>query len=345
MPRDGSGNFNRLNNWAADAAAGPPDSIISSAKFDNENNDFAAGLTQSIATDGQSTITANIPFSGNRPTNIGDPVGPQDAASKNYVDTTRQPVDATLTSLAATATMADTFPYTTGVDTYAEAPISAQGRNILAQVTPTSQRTEIGLPDGVQGEIRYFTTGASPALLPVGTAGEVLTTQGPGADPVWAPAIRPGTVFMTAGPTVPAGWLLCDGSAVSRTTYAALFGEIGTTWGAGDGTTTFNLPPGGVFPMAAGTGTHAGATARNVGDSGGAETHKLTAAQSGLPQHNVSHPRRADAQAGGQDNNRISLANTNGQAGTFTVTVAAQGAAEAHPIMNPFATFNFIIKT
>ncbi len=38
------------------------------------------------------------------------------------------------------------------------------------------------------------------------------------------------------------GWLVCDGAAVSRTTYARLFGVIGTTWGAGDGTTTFNLP-------------------------------------------------------------------------------------------------------
>lgn len=44
--------------------------------------------------------------------------------------------------------------------------------------------------------------------------------------------------------TVPDGWLECDGSAVSRTTYAELFAEIGTTYGAGDGSTTFNLPNG-----------------------------------------------------------------------------------------------------
>ena len=47
---------------------------------------------------------------------------------------------------------------------------------------------------------------------------------------------------MFAGNTIPAGWLLCDGSAVSRTDYAKLFSAIGTTWGAGDGSTTFNLP-------------------------------------------------------------------------------------------------------
>jgi len=42
--------------------------------------------------------------------------------------------------------------------------------------------------------------------------------------------------------TAPAGWLFQDGSAISRTTYAALFAIIGTTWGVGDGSTTFNLP-------------------------------------------------------------------------------------------------------
>lgn len=51
-----------------------------------------------------------------------------------------------------------------------------------------------------------------------------------------------GSVTAFAGNTVPEGWLLCDGSNVSRTTYAALFAVIGTTYGAGDGSTTFGLP-------------------------------------------------------------------------------------------------------
>ena len=51
-----------------------------------------------------------------------------------------------------------------------------------------------------------------------------------------------GCVQAFAGSTTPQGWLLCDGSAVSRTTYAALFAVIGTTYGAGNGSTTFNLP-------------------------------------------------------------------------------------------------------
>jgi microcystin-dependent protein len=65
-----------------------------------------------------------------------------------------------------------------------------------------------------------------------------------------------------AGTTAPAGWLACDGSAVSRTTYAALFSAIGTTWGAGDGSTTFNLPDRrGTF--ARGAGSHGTETMAN----------------------------------------------------------------------------------
>jgi microcystin-dependent protein len=51
-----------------------------------------------------------------------------------------------------------------------------------------------------------------------------------------------GAIMPFAMSTAPSGWLLADGSAVSRATYAGLFSAIGTTWGAGDGSTTFNLP-------------------------------------------------------------------------------------------------------
>lgn len=55
-------------------------------------------------------------------------------------------------------------------------------------------------------------------------------------------SIDAGFVMSFAGSTVPAGWLVCDGSAISRTNYADLFAAIGTTYGSGDGSTTFNLP-------------------------------------------------------------------------------------------------------
>jgi microcystin-dependent protein len=54
--------------------------------------------------------------------------------------------------------------------------------------------------------------------------------------------VPPGNISASASTSVPAGWLLCDGSAVSRTNYARLFSAVGTNWGIGNGTTTFNLP-------------------------------------------------------------------------------------------------------
>ena len=58
-----------------------------------------------------------------------------------------------------------------------------------------------------------------------------------------------GAVMAFAGSSAPEGWLVCDGSAISRTTYADLFAVIGTTYGDGDGNTTFNLPPTNVIPL------------------------------------------------------------------------------------------------
>ncbi len=71
----------------------------------------------------------------------------------------------------------------------------------------------------------------------------VKTINGVGADSAGNVDIIPvGALIEWTADTTPDGWLLCDGSAVSRTLYAKLFSVIGTTWGTGDGSTTFNLP-------------------------------------------------------------------------------------------------------
>ena len=88
-----------------------------------------------------------------------------------------------------------------------------------------------------------------------------------------------GMIQMYAGTTAPKGWLLCNGTNVSRTTYAELFDVIGTTYGAGDGSTTFTIPDlRDRFPVGAGT-TYA------LNDKGGANSVTLTKEQSGLPAH------------------------------------------------------------
>lgn len=80
-----------------------------------------------------------------------------------------------------------------------------------------------------------------------------------------------------AGSTAPQGWLLCDGSAVSRSTYSDLFTAIGTTYGAGDGSTTFNVPDLAGRVVLGVSNDHA------LGTSGGEANHTLTEQE--LPAH------------------------------------------------------------
>ncbi len=168
-----------------------------------------------------------------------------------------------------------------------------------------------------------------------------------------------GEVKMHAGAAAPTGWLMCDGNAVSRTTYSDLFNTIGTAFGAGDGATTFNVPD---FrsrsPIGAGQG--AGLTNRPLGDSGGEEAHLLTSAESGTTAHahaitdnghahnivgNVGNPGAVNGLSGSSD--------TGGsyggvvQASVAGITVddsAAADAASAHNTMPPFLAVNFVIR-
>src|SRR5688572_32144981 len=83
MPFDGSGNFNRVMNWIADATAGIK---IKSDRHDQEDDNFASGLSNTLTKDGQSQPTANIPMNGKRIVNMAAPVNPTDALTKGYAD-------------------------------------------------------------------------------------------------------------------------------------------------------------------------------------------------------------------------------------------------------------------
>ncbi|MCK9250023.1 MAG: tail fiber protein [Solirubrobacteraceae bacterium] len=104
-----------------------------------------------------------------------------------------------------------------------------------------------------------------------------------------------GTVNDFAGTSVPAGWLLCNGQAVARATYSALFTLIGTTYGPGDGSTTFNVPDlRGRATVGAGQGP--GLTNRPLGTQFGAEAHQLQTGE--LPPHNHSGTTAGDGAHG-----------------------------------------------
>jgi microcystin-dependent protein len=111
---------------------------------------------------------------------------------------------------------------------------------------------------------------------------------------VYSPA---GMVSQFAGATAPTGWLLCDGTAVSRTTYAGLFAAIGTNYGTGDGSTTFNLPNlKGRIPV----GLDSAQTEFNTLNApGGVKSTSLTVSH--IPQHNhsIDHDHAAFTASGG----------------------------------------------
>lgn len=154
-----------------------------------------------------------------------------------------------------------------------------------------------------------------------------------------------GVVLPFAGSSAPTGWLLCFGQAVSRSTYADLFTAIGTSYGAGDGSTTFALPDlrgrvaGGKDNMggtAASRLTTAGSgvNGTSLGASGGGQTHTLTTDQ--LPPHNHTGVLTGGGAGGGSFGV--------GDNGSFGST-STEGAGAAHPNVQPTIILNYIIKT
>lgn len=174
----------------------------------------------------------------------------------------------------------------------------------------------------------------------------------------------PGSVKAYAGAAAPTGYLLCDGAAVSRTTYARLFAAVGVVFGAGDGVTTFNLPDlRGRAPIGAGAG--AGLTARALAAQVGEESVTLTAGQSGLPAHShgVFDPQHAHGTTDGKSFQTAQNSNTGPNAGASpygaqniigATAVASTGitvqnsvaasAASAHTNMQPSIALNWIVR-
>lgn len=148
-------------------------------------------------------------------------------------------------------------------------------------------------------------------------------------------AVATGTIIDHAGGATPSGYLLCDGSAVSRATYAALFAQIGVIWGAGDSVTTFNVPSLS-RRVTVGSGGAGSVTLGNaVGNVGGEETHTLTIAE--MPSH--THNDVGYSPSGAPGNGYVAGASQNG-----TVT-SATGGGGAHNNIQPSAVVVKLIKT
>lgn len=153
-----------------------------------------------------------------------------------------------------------------------------------------------------------------------------------------------GAIAIYAGASAPTGWLLCDGSAVSRTTYADLFALIGTTYGVGNGSSTFNVPDLrgrfllGKDNMGGTSANRVNATeADNLGQGSGAETHTLITNE--LPTTNAGV---RYITAGGGVNAAVDR-RTDASTYAYDPNLMAAG-GQAHNNMPPYLTLNFIIK-
>ena len=210
-----------------------------------------------------------------------------------------------------------------------------------------------GISTYTVGDIIYASTTTAFTKLAASTSGYLLQTNGAGTAPTWAAppvaaGVPSGSVIPFAGSSAPTGYLLCFGQAVSRTTYSDLFAVTSTTYGIGDGTTTFNLPDlrgrlaAGVDNMG-GTAANritsggSGITGTTLGAAGGAETVALSTAQLASHTHTI----------GGNDSTAGSPLRPSFVGGSLSDSLATSsaGSGTAHNNTQPTMMLNYIIKT
>jgi microcystin-dependent protein len=195
--------------------------------------------------------------------------------------------------------------------------------------------------DGAEDAALAFETIVAGALT------RVVTINGSGIEVNGSQVTPVGAVLPFAGDVAPTGWLLCYGQPVSRTTYAALFDVVGTTYGIGDGSTTFNLPDlrgrvaAGKDDMGgSGAGRltdvlSGGVDGETLGAAGGEQGHVLTVAE--LAAH--AHTERAPVVSGSFESGV-----TPRQIGADTLT-GLTGDDAAHNTVQPTIILNYIIRT
>jgi len=225
---------------------------------------------------------------------------------------------------SATFTGAATFTSAVAIN----APLSVTGAAVFTSTVNISKSLVVAATvESTLGGVKF----------PDGTLQSTAATSASG--------IPAGSVFDYAGTAAPSGYLLCFGQAVSRSTYSDLFTAIGTTFGSGDGSTTFNLPDlrgrvaAGKDDMGGSaanriTSGGSGITGTTLGASGGTQTHTLTTAE--MPSHTHTIPTFSGCGA---------TAGVGSGGPGSTINSGSTGGGGAHQNTQPTLILNKIIKT
>jgi len=255
------------------------------------------------------------------------------------------------------------------------------GSNVYSPPTGTTAVSGDTISSSAYNSFIQDLTADLNAARPISAGGTGATTAATAREAIGAAAsddrllpFAAGVILPFAGVGAPTGWLLCYGQAVSRITYAALFSALGTAWGAGDGSTTFNLPDllgrvlagkddmGGTSANRL-TNQTGGLDGDTLGSTGGSETHALTSAELAAHTHgagtyaadsNGAHTHMTgEGVLGGSGTGTAMRSNDNtvvsSESGAHTHTIsgssASAGSGSAHNNVQPTAVVNFIIKT
>jgi microcystin-dependent protein len=237
----------------------------------------------------------------------------------NYVDGVTSSIQTQIDAKLATATASSTYETITNV-------------NLKADI---ASPTFTGVPSAPTANSTTNTT-------------QVATTAF-----VQTVALPSGSLMMWPAAAAPTGWLLCNGSAVSRTAYAALFAIIGTTYGIGDGSTTFNLPNYTNRVPVGAAGLYAlGVTGGSKDATVVSHTHTASTAINETPHsHNFTRYNLTNINTGGFGSDSVRAGSqtdtTSSQSTgiTATTTVASAGSSGTDANMQPYLAINFIIKT
>lgn len=158
-----------------------------------------------------------------------------------------------------------------------------------------------------------------------------------------------GMIELFGGTSAPSGWHFCDGSELDRTTYVDLFDVIGTTFGIGDGSTTFNLPDlRGRVPV--GVGQQTGGTDFVLADTGGEETHVLTVGELASHSHTDTghtHTTTNSLILGTSAPPPLDALGPNpfpATSGSGNASLTNTGSDDPHNNLQPFIALNYIIK-